>query len=248
MLIEERYKLILDYLNAHGTATVAELTETLGSSEATVRRDLTALGGMGKLLKVRGGATAAESEYSFEERSVETKEKLFAAEKTEIAKYAAGTVRRDDFIFIDAGTTTEKMIDFITERDITVVTNCFTHAKKLAQRGFRVMIVGGQIKLATEAVVGAESVSMMEKFNFTKCYLGANGISLSRGFTTPDIDEANVKNAAFRKSYVTYVLADHSKFDKVSSVTFAPVSGVCIITDVLPDRYRDQCIAKEVLK
>jgi DeoR family fructose operon transcriptional repressor len=249
MLTEERYRLILEALRERGTVSLGELVQKLDSSESTVRRDLGALADMGKLVKVRGGATVADAEYTFEEHSVDTKEKLSAPEKTEIARYAAATLRKGDFVFIDAGTTTEKMIDFISERDITIVTNSFTHARKLAARGFRVMITGGQIKTSTEAVVGVESVAMLERYNFTKCYLGTNGISLARGFTTPDVDEASVKSTAFRQSYVAYVLADHSKFDKISSVTFAPAAKACIITDMLPnEKYREKCVIKEVMR
>lgn len=247
MLTEERYRIILEHLDHSGTVTVSELAEQLLTSESTVRRDLNALAGMGRLMKVHGGASSLEAGFSFEEHNVETKEKLFSEEKIRIAKYAAETIRKGDFIFIDAGTSTEKMIDYMTEKNITVVTNGFTHAKKLAMRGFKVFIVGGQIKAATEAVVGTESVAAIEKYNFTKCYLGSNGISLSAGFTTPDIDEANVKAAAAKKSYVTYILADHSKFDKVSSVTFAPLSKACVITDdIVSEKYKKECIIKEV--
>lgn len=249
MLTEERYKIILEFLKENGTASVNQLVGELNTSESTVRRDLSALDSMNKLTKVHGGATVLNSEYFFEEQSIKAKKKLFIKEKAEIAKYAAGTLHKGDFIFMDAGTTTEKMIDFITETDISVVTNSFTHAKKLAQRGIRVTIVGGQIKSSTEAIVGSESVLAIEKFNFTKCYLGTNGISFSGGFSTPDIDEANVKNAAFRKSYITYILADHSKFDKVSSVIFAPLTDACIITDkVVNSKYYDKCFIKEVIK
>lgn len=66
--------------------------------------------------------------------------------------------------------------------------------------------------------------------------MGTNGISLAAGFTTPDTDEAAVKKTAILHSYVAYILADHSKFNQVSSVTFAPADSACIITDYLPDK------------
>lgn len=95
--------------------------------------------------------------------------------------------RKNDFVFIDAGTTTERMIDYITESTATYVTNGFNHAKKLAKKNFTVYLVGGRIKQTTEAVIGAEAVDSILKYNFVKCYLGTNGISLSAGFTTPGI-------------------------------------------------------------
>lgn len=141
-----------------------------------------------------------------------------------------------DFIFIDAGTTTGYMIDFLPDKKITFVTNAFVHAKKLAQRGFKVYMPAGEIKLTTEAIVGAECVSSLQSYNFTKSFLGANGISLSGGITTPDRNEARVKSTVVLNSQTVYILADHSKFDQISAVTFAQLGRVKIITDKLQDK------------
>lgn len=249
MLTEARYEKIIQYLQKHRTATIAALSTELGISESTVRRDLQVLDEKKYIVKVRGGATVVGDErFDFSEPTVEAKEDVFRSEKDAIARYAAETIRKNDFIFIDAGTTTERMIDYITESTATYVTNGFNHAKKLAKKNFKVYLVGGRIKPTTEAVIGAEAVSAVLKYNFVKCYLGANGISLTAGCSTPDPDEAAVKEAAVKKSYVTYILADHSKFGQISSVTFAPLEKTCLITDRIEDtRYQDKCVVKEVL-
>ncbi|MDE6150282.1 MAG: DeoR/GlpR family DNA-binding transcription regulator [Ruminococcus sp.] len=248
MLTEERYGKILNLVKEYKTITVAQLTEELNASESTIRRDLNTLASKGKIIKVHGGATIIDDSFDFSEHPVETKEKLFSEEKTVIAKYAASTIKKNDFVFIDAGTTTEKMIDFITEMGATYVTNGFTHAKKLAKKQLKVYIVGGQLKASTEAVIGTECVDALKKFNFTKCFMGTNGISLSAGLTTPDIDEANVKSTVIKNSYISYVLADHSKFNQISSVTFGETDKVCIITDIVPDeKYKEKCVIKEVM-
>ena len=101
MLTEERFRRILKCVEENTTVTVTNLVEALGVSESTIRRDLNALDEIGKLTKVHGGATVNDIGFSVEEHSVETKEKLFADEKTEIAKYAASTLRKDDFVFLD---------------------------------------------------------------------------------------------------------------------------------------------------
>lgn len=94
----------------------------------------------------------------------------------------------------------------------------------------------GEIKLTTEAIVGAECVSSLQSYNFTKSFLGANGISLSGGITTPDRNEARVKSTVVSNSQTVYILADHSKFDQISAVTFAQLGRVKIITDKLQDK------------
>lgn len=249
MITEERYRQILKYLDEKKSASVTELVELLETSESTIRRDLNSLAGMNRLKKVHGGAMSIEADLDFSEKSVETKNKLFMEEKEEIARYAASTLVKNDFVFIDAGTTTEKMIDFIEEKDIVVVTNGTTHARKLAAKGIKAYIVGGRVKHETEAVVGAAAIDFLRRYNFTKSYLGTNGISFVGGFSTPDVDEAGVKSMAIERSYVSFVLADHSKFVKEFPITFAQLSDLCIITDVvMNDKYKEASIINEVAK
>lgn len=248
LLTEERYSIILELVNTRKSIKLTELCEILNASISTVRRDLNALAEMGRLTKVHGGAIAIDDNFTFTEINVDEKSRLFTEEKTIIARYAASLIDDEDFIFMDAGTTTEKMIEFLPQKKVTFVTNGFIHAKKLAQKGFKVYIPGGEIKLITEAIVGAECIMTLKNYNFTKSFIGVNGISISSGFSTPDINEAKVKTTIVDGSLKTYVLADHSKFDKVTSVTFATLNRADIITDKLSDKkYTDYTSVKEVM-
>ena len=247
MLTEERYNIILSVLSANSSVSVTELTELIGASESTIRRDLLTLAKMGKLKKVHGGAVSMEPNILLQEPDVDEKMKLNASAKERIAKYAAEMIRPNDFVFIDAGTTTGKMIEYITQKDVTFVTNAFNHAHLLARRGFKVYLTGGEVKSTTEALVGVTCVEAINRYNFTKCFLGTNGIHIENGYTTPNVDEASVKRAASQRSFATYILADHSKFEKSAAVTFADIGRACIITDKLPDdRYKECTIIKEV--
>lgn len=247
MLSEERFAEILKILEEKKTVTVSELTAALDTSESTIRRDLNALHEMGRLKKVHGGATLLDRSFTAFEEDVSTKSALYVEQKERIARYAASTVNDEDFVYIDAGTTTEKMIEFLPATRATFVTNGIVHAKKLIQRGMRAFIIGGQLKLSTEAVIGAQAVNNLKKYNFTKCFVGTNGISVEAGFSTPDIEEALIKTEAIARSFVSYVLADSSKFGMVSSVTYADLSQACIVTDSVPDtKYHDNAVIKEV--
>lgn len=249
MLAEERFNAILNLVNIRHAVTVSELTEFLNISESTVRRDLTTLHEMGKLKKVHGGAVANDDTLAADESDISIKALQNVEKKEQIARYAAGLIHDDDFVFIDSGTTTEKMIDCLENTKATFVTNGIIHAKKLIQKGFKAYIIGGEIKLFGETVIGSEAVADIRKYNFTKCFIGTNGVSPEIGFTTPDIEEAFVKSEVISHSYVTFVLADSSKFEVVTSVTFASINHACIITDRLPDKkYHDIAIVKEVLK
>ncbi|MBR1732013.1 MAG: DeoR/GlpR transcriptional regulator [Ruminococcus sp.] len=249
MLSQDRYNLIQNIINERNTVTVAELAEALDTSESTIRRDLTALDELGKIKKFFGGATKVKTNDGFFEEAVSAKVNLMSEEKTAIARYSATLINDNDFVYIDAGTTTSRLIDFITNDKATYVTNGITHARKLIHKGLNAYIIGGKIKSLTEAIVGAEGIANLRNFNFSKAFMGVNGIDIEAGFTTPDIEEAMIKEAALKHSYTAFVLADNSKFRRVFPVTFSEIDKCCIITDVLPDKsFYAETIIKEVTK
>ena len=241
MLTEERQAKILAILENMGSVTVQQLMTELDASESTIRRDLTALDVKGKLTKVHGGAILKNTAYStIDDEVIHRREKNREA-KEKIAKYAAELILPGDFVYVDAGTTTDCMIDYIPTKQAVFVTNAITHAKKLADRGFTVYILGGEFKAVTEAIVGEEAVVTLEKYNFTKGFWGTNGISLSKGFSTPELKEALVKKKAMENCIECYVLADDSKFNQISSVTFGSMESATIITTGLSQTAYKKC-------
>lgn len=237
MLAEERFNEIMKLLEKHRTITVQELTEALHTSESTIRRDLMVLHNRGKLIKVHGGATALNMEYSTKDATVAIRQDLNMEEKRAIGSYAASLIKKNDFVYIDAGTTTDILIDKITEQDAVYVTNGILQARKLIQKGCRVFLPGGELKESTLALVGAEAIASLGKYNFTKGFFGTNGIQKESGFTTPDIHEAAVKGTAVRQCKERYILADPCKFNQISSVTFADFEDATIITTSLQDAF-----------
>lgn len=231
MLTEQRYEKILNLLNEKKSITVNEVKELLQTSESTVRRDITALDNAGKLKKVFGGAVALKNTVSSYEPTVAQKCEVNVKEKRRIAKYAASLIENDDFVYLDAGTTTGYMIEYLPNVNAAFVTNAVEHAKKLAVQKKTVLLIGGQLKSSTEAVVGNYAMEALEKFHFTKGFFGTNGITKNTGYTTPDTNEALVKKAAMLRCSDCYVLADYSKFDKISPVTFEEFGKAVIITN-----------------
>ncbi len=248
MLTQERRDLIVSYINDNNAVTVAELMEHFDASAATIRRDLAVLHDEKRILKVFGGATSINSgDVNTTEPSVSAKASLNMDEKEAISKYAASLINDDDFVYIDSGTTTLEMIKYIDNQKAKYITNGIVHAKKLLEKNLNTMIIGGRCKFATEAIIGPDCIEGISKYHFTKAFMGTNGISLSAGFTTPDVDEALVKEEAVKHAYISYILADHSKFGQVSSVTFADITNCCIITDRDPGKnYSSKTIIKVV--
>lgn len=239
MLSEQRQGMILKFLEEKRSITVGELTELLDISESTARRDITVLDKAGRLVKVFGGAVALENNYLSREPTVAQKSEVNKTEKMQIAKYAVTLIRPDDFVYLDAGTTTGYMLDFLEETKATFVTNAVAHAQRLAAKGIHVLLIGGTLKASTEAVVGATAALMLKDYHFTVGFFGTNGVSKESGFTTPDVNEALVKKTAMGQCRNAYVLCDHTKFNIVSAVTFAPLTGGRILTDCGQEEYRD---------
>ena len=163
MLTETRQEEILRMLEQKGSVTVQELKDVFGASESTIRRDLNVLHKKGALIKVFGGAVQTESRINTREEEVALRKEQSREEKLRIARYAASLIEPDDFIYLDAGTTTGYMIPYLTERTAMFVTNAVSHALMLAENGFRVILIGGELKAATEAIVGNEAYVNLKK-------------------------------------------------------------------------------------
>ena len=230
MLTQERFEEIVRIVTRDGAATVPELARLLETSESTIRRDLVQLDSLGKVRKVHGGATAVREAEPVQERNMQEKYSRNIEDKRTIAAYAATLVRPNDFIFLDAGSTTEQLATYLTEKNAVYVTNGITLAQKLAQRGLITLLLAGRVKATTDAVIGTEAVASLQHYHFSKGFFGTNGITVEEGFTTPDIEEAMNKRVAMEHCRKCYVLADASKFEALSNVSFGPLSKGVIIT------------------
>ena len=247
MLAEVRMEAILAELEKEQAVSVTHLCRVTGASEATIRRDLNELARRGKLNKVHGGALPVREEFRAEELDMDTKRQLHTPEKIRIARYAAGLITDDDVVYLDAGSTVMHMVDHIQAVRATFVTNSVECAQRLPRRGLRTYVLGGVLKPGTLAIIGGEAMEGLKKYNFTKAFLGANGIAVGPGFTTPDPEEAMVKAAAAAHARQTWVLADSSKFGAITAAPVLPLDRAGIITDRLDDRrYQEYTDIKEV--
>ncbi|MEJ8546172.1 DeoR/GlpR family DNA-binding transcription regulator [Brevibacillus borstelensis] len=229
MLTPERHEMILSALKEKGVVRIHELVEMTGASESTVRRDLSDLEEQRRLKRVHGGAALLQSKI--EEPSIQEKAVKNEKEKVAIAKYAASLIEEGDSIFIDAGTTTYQMLAFIPHENIIVVTNGLDIAMQLSQRKIKTILLGGEMKAATLSLVGRDAVNTISRYRFDKCFLGMNGIDKRHGLTTPDPDEAYVKQLALQYADERFVLCDSNKFSRVTFAKVGEIDNVTVITD-----------------
>ena len=248
MLAEERFALILDLLTEKRTATVQELCEALNASESTIRRDLTELDRQGRLNKVHGGATLPNGQFLADEPTMAAKESLAVSQKQSIAEAAAALITAEDFVYVDAGTSTLAMVRALNGPALEAhyVTNGIAHARLLAQKSCHVCLPGGLLRPRTEAIIGAAAVTALQQFNFTKAFMGANGVAMDAGFTTPDPEEAAVKAAAIRRARQIWFLTDDSKFGRIYPAVISALRDAAILTNRCPDpKYGQLTLVKE---
>ncbi|ALC80904.1 MULTISPECIES: DeoR/GlpR family DNA-binding transcription regulator [Bacillus] len=238
MLTQERHQVILDEVQLNDVVALQRLVQLTNASESTIRRDLTTLEERGFIKRVHGGASKLSdirTEPDMQEKSFKNLQ-----DKQEIAREAAKHVGIDECIYLDAGTTTHQMIQFLDKaNNVLVVTNGVMHIEELSKKGIPFYILGGAVKHRTGAIMGGYALLSLEQYRFDKCFLGTNGIHLEAGFTTPDPEEAIIKKKAAGQSKKAYVLADPSKFGEISFSSFAPISKAAIVTTNLDqDLYR----------
>ena len=238
MLTDERFAVIRSLLADDSVVKIQAIVEATNASESTVRRDLSQLEDLGELVRVHGGAKRV---FSVDvEPSVSEKRLRFQDEKLAIGRYAASLIEDGEFVFIDAGTTTLAMIPFIQAENVTIVTNGLELAVQMAESKFTVILLGGVVKPNTRAMIGSETLKQLLQYRFSRAFMGTNGIDVRFGFTTPDTQEAHVKESAIAQANRVYVLADHSKFEKVSFCQFVDFEKATVITDHLSEPLREK--------
>ena len=236
MLAEQRAELILKALAERRALSVTDICQLTGASEATIRRDLNMLDEQRKLRKVHGGAMLIEEEFRVAEPAMDVKRQLYTDEKRRIARYAAGLIRDDDVVFLDAGTTVLEMTNYLRQSHALFITNNMECAFRLAEGGAQPYMLGGDVDPKTMSTGGAQMMDSLRRYNFTKAFLGVTGITVAQGYTTPDPEAAALKALAASRSARVYVLADGSKFGKVTASTALSLEEATIITDQLTDR------------
>jgi len=230
MLTEERQQQIMLKLRKHGSVKVVDMVDQLKASESTIRRDLAQLEGQNYLRRVYGGAVSVQNKVV--EKSYYDKSRQHSDEKDLIAKASASLVKDGDSIYLDSGTSVYAMIKYLQYKKVVVVTNGLSHVEALIEQEVPCILLGGKVKPKTKAVVGYEALQGLERYRFDKCFMGTNGVHVTYGFTTPDPEEAIIKERAMACANEVYILADESKFGEVSFTRFANLDEAQIITNL----------------
>ncbi|RKO65794.1 DeoR/GlpR family DNA-binding transcription regulator [Desulfofundulus salinus] len=231
MFAEERRQKILEIIGREQVVKVLDLSAYFNVSEATIRRDLQELEEAGFLKRTHGGAISNQA-ATFEP-SLAEKEDQYQAEKIAIAGIAVQLVQEGDTVMLDAGSTTLQIARQLKQkRNITIVTNAVNIAWELAAGNAEVILLGGNLRRRTLSLVGPITENILSGLYVDKLFLATNGLDLKKGLTTPNLAEAQTKKAMLNSAKEVILVADHSKFGRVSFSHICNLDRInCLITD-----------------
>lgn len=227
-LAAERRRRLRDLVETRHAARLEELSVALGVSQATVRRDLDQLAAEGKLRRVHGGAVVVDerpSEVHFDVKAGEA-----AEAKERIAARAIQLLAPDDTVYLDSGSTVLAAARLLRDWErLTVVTNSLPVATTLMGRGPRVIVVGGELRATSQALVGPLSRLMLEGLHLDRALLGTFALSLEGGLMTTEPAEAYTKELVLGRAREVILLADSRKVGTSSFVAAGRLEAVDIL-------------------
>jgi len=212
LLIEERRRRICELLREEGRVTVEALATRFGTSQVTIRADLSALESTGALTRTHGGALPREEEA---DEPLDVKQLQHHAEKVRIAQAAVALVRDGETIILDSGTTTAEIARALRKaelKSINVITNALNVAMLLADvPAVRLIMPGGILRPESNSLSGHMAEAALASLQADRLFLGADGLDPSRGVMTPHLPEAELNAKMIAISRQVIVVADSSK-------------------------------------
>jgi DeoR family transcriptional regulator, myo-inositol catabolism operon repressor len=238
---------IEEYILNNKTVSLDKLCEVFNVSMNTIRRDISTLIEKGSIKKIYGGVTVNEinTVVPFEERYIE-----HSSEKDMICKLASKFIHDGDVIFIDSGTTTMKILDYIKDyQNLTILTNNLNIiTASYSYPNLNVITLGGNLIRETSSFSGIGSADLLKYYNISKAFMASAGISSSYMVTNSTFQEYDIKKAIIEKAEESYVLVDSSKFGKSALVTYCELKDVdYLITNNMPsDSFVQYCNINKV--
>src|SRR3954462_9200282 len=223
---------VLELLETRDSVHVAELAEAFAVSEVTVRSDLGELARQGLVARIRGGVRAlqqGQSEVGFDLRL-----RLEVERKRAIARAAAAMVDEGEAIALDASTTAYYLaLELRSKRELVVITNGLLVATALADApGITVLVTGGMLRMSAMSVVGDFGADVLRTTRINKGFLGARGLSLSRGLMDLNPDEGRIKQEMADACEQVYGIFDGTKWHRSALLAFVSTHDLAgVITD-----------------
>lgn len=237
---KERHRIILSAVQDRPVATVSELCDLTGASEATIRRDIASLHIQKALRRVRGGAEALTPSHfpGLAGRPFAVNETLRSGQKRAIAKAAVDLCADGEPIIINGGTTTFQMVHPLASRRLQVFTNSFPIAEHLLKNSKNtVMVPGGAIYREQNIILSPFENDVTRNFYARRVFMGAQGIG-PLGLMEADPLLIQAEHKLIGQADDLVVLVDSSKFENRSSLVLCQLDRIdtLITDDAIGDR------------
>jgi len=227
----ERQQKIIEILTVKKVLKMTELMEELNISIDTLRRDLNILTKQGKIEKIYGGIKLIEPEYGESEMAERMVSHI--EEKNRIAQKCSEFINDGDCIYIDSGSTTYQIAKYIkNKKNLTVITNSIPVINELMNSEVELIIIGGKIRRHEQSVVTYDYIFNFNELNILKAFTCASGITIEKGISDYNLEEAITRKKIIELSKEVFVAADSTKFGKDVTVSIATIDKIdYIITD-----------------
>ncbi|WP_349361151.1 DeoR/GlpR family DNA-binding transcription regulator [Stappia sp.] len=235
----DRHRVILSALRDNAVATVSEISQLTGASEATIRRDIIALDAAGHLRRVRGGAEAITpvSVTALAGPRYEANAELRRPEKTAIARAAAALCKDGEPIILNGGTTTYEMVHFLAPKTLKILTNSLPIANYLMQHSQNQLLMpGGAIYREQNIILSSFKEDATGHFWAKRMFMGCHGIA-PVGIMEIDPLLIRAEEKLMMRADELVILADSTKLRNRSSLVLCPLSRVhtLVTDDEIPD-------------
>lgn len=229
LIPDQRRQKIMRLLATHEVLSVHQLTELLGVSHMTVRRDIQELERQGRAVSVTGGVRSAKGLNV--EPSFDVKQDIDQQEKAAIAAACAPMLRDGACYYLDAGTTTGALVPHLRELGrVTVVTNDFsTLAAMTGDASITVIHVGGVLDHANRSSVGPLAARTLRELAIDIAFISATSWDLAHGVTIPSSEKIEVKRAAMDSAARSVLMSASSKYGLYSLYRVAALSEFDVI-------------------
>ena len=224
MLTSQRKDYLLEILRKTGQIVAKSVSQELGLSEDTIRRDLRELAAEGRLQRVHGGALPASPAVG----DFAVRQQLAPEGKVAIGRAAAKLVRAGQVVILDGGTTTLQLAKSLPlDLHATVVTHSPTIAVALVEHpSVEVVLLGGRLFKHSVVAVGAAAIEAIGRIRADLFFLGVTGIHPTAGLSTGDLEEAHVKRALIASAAETYVLVSAEKLNAASAYVIGSTGDI----------------------
>lgn len=231
--IAKRHQIILNKLHEQGFVDVSELSDELGVSLVTIRKDLKILEGRNLLYRTHGSASLVNPYIT--DRNIHEKEKIGVQQKQQIASKALSFIEPNDSIILASGSTILELGRQLTGiSQLQVVTSSLNVSQILnINPSIEIHQLGGVIRKSSNSAVGPFAERMMQSYSCNKLFIGVDGIDIDFGLTTTDALEASLNQVMMASARKVFVLADSTKFGRRGFGKICDITDVdAIITDV----------------